>query len=56
MGMLELENQELRKLLEKSRYDCDYWRDKYDILLKNLNSQYEYTRYLEQQVFNGTTK
>jgi hypothetical protein len=54
--MLELENQELRKLLEKARFDADYWRDKYDLMIKNLNSQYEYTKYLETQVFGGVTK
>jgi hypothetical protein len=54
--MLEHENAELRKLLEKARYDCDYWKDKYDLMLKNLNSQYEYIRYLESQVFNNSAK
>lgn len=50
------EIEELNKKLIKAQYDADYWRDKYDLLLKNLESQYEYTKYIETQVFGGVTK
>lgn len=33
--------------------DADYWRNKYDELLKHLEHQQSYCRYLEQQVFGG---
>jgi hypothetical protein len=53
---LETEVIELRKLLEIYKADSDYWRQKYDLLLRNIESQYEYTKYLETQVFGGVTK
>ena len=39
--------------LEKALIDADYWRNKYDELLKHIEHQNTYCRYLEQQVFGG---
>lgn len=39
--------------LQKAIDAADYWRNKYDELLKHIEHQSTYCRYLEQQVFGG---
>ena len=34
--------------------DADFWRDKYDELLKHLEHQNKYLRFLEGEVFGGS--
>lgn len=41
--------------LEVAKEAADYWRNKYDELLKHIEHQNQYRRYLEREVFGGPT-
>ena len=41
--------------LEVAKEAADYWRTKYDELLKHIEHQNQYCRYLEREVFGGPT-
>ena len=47
---------QLQEKLTKALADADYWRLKYDDLLKHIEHQSSYIRHLEQQVWGGVTK
>ena len=49
------EQERLKAELQKAQYDADYWRNKYDLLLKNIESQQSYINYIESQIFGGKT-
>lgn len=55
MGEL-IDNSILQYKLNKALEDADYWRLAYDKLLKHINSQSDYIRHLETQVYGGSTK
>ena len=39
------------KDIKKIEEDANFWRLKYDLLLKHIKNQNDYRRYLERQVF-----
>jgi len=41
--------------LQIAKEAADYWRTKYDELLKHIEHQNQYRRYLEREVFGGPT-
>jgi len=41
--------------LQIAKEAADYWRTKYDKLLKHIEHQNQYRRYLEREVFGGPT-
>ena len=41
--------------LEEAKKAADYWRNKYDELLKHIEHQNQYRKYLEREVFGGPT-
>lgn len=51
-----IDNSILQFKLNKALEDADYWRLAYDKLLKHINSQSDYIRHLESQVYGGSSK
>jgi len=43
------------KAMMAEKEAADFWRGKYDELIRHIDSQNQYRRYLETQVFGGPT-